>query len=361
MRISRKHAFGLIAAAGTVIVIAATGTQAVANGPTKADRPGDTPSKAISATVPGEKAAKMTVSPAGKAAETKVNKLIRTYVAKHKNSAYTFGSWVDARTGEVVIRTDASTTVVDQVLGTAAKRSAGKLKMNGGAAHGVGVKVAKSNGITDDWHRRDDSPDPHWGGAGIASGGGICSAGYTVKNASGYRYMVTAGHCWADGSHVTTESGTFTSFGWVTGRALASLGGGPRDMELIYGRGYTNRIYTGGITSTSSTPVVAAGTAYAGYTNYCHSGRTTGENCGHTAQSISGQVCTQSGCKSPVIVFTGGTLSQPGDSGSPFYAKGSDGAAWIRGHVIAGDSSTAYAETYDKVAARYGVSIYNGS
>jgi hypothetical protein len=37
----------------------------------------------------------------------------------------------------------------------------------------------------------------------------------------------------------------------------------------------------------------------------------TGENCGHTASSITGQACTTSGCKSPVIVFTGGVLSQP--------------------------------------------------
>ena len=47
--------------------------------------------------------------------------------------------------------------------------------------------------------------------------------------------------------------------------------------------------------STSSRGVVAAGGAYSGYTNYCHSGRTTGENCGHTATSTNAQVCTAVG------------------------------------------------------------------
>ncbi|HEX6342504.1 hypothetical protein [Umezawaea sp.] len=31
---------------------------------------------------------------------------------------------------------------------------------------------------------------------------------------------------------------------------------------------------------------------------------------------------TSSGCKSPVIAFTGGVLPQGGDSGPPFHANG---------------------------------------
>ncbi|MCQ7029886.1 S1 family peptidase, partial [Escherichia coli] len=84
--------------------------------------------------------------------------------------------------------------------------------------------------------------------------------------------------------------------------------------------------------------------ASAGYNAYCHSGRTTGENCGHTATSTNAQVCTSSGCKSPVIAFTGGTMIQPGDSGGAFYAIGSDGRAWIRGNVIATNGTTGWAQ-----------------
>ena len=87
-------------------------------------------------------------------------------------------------------------------------------------------------------------------------------------------------------------------------------------MELLSGSSYAGRIFTGGVTSTTSIPVVSAGSASVGYNNYCHSGRTTGENCGHTAVSTNAQVCTQTGCKSPVIAFTGGVLSQGGDSGN---------------------------------------------
>src|SRR5688572_7345357 len=101
-------------------------------------------------------------------------------------------------------------------------------------------------------------------------------------------------------------------------------------MELLYGESYAGRIFTGGVISSTSRPIVAAGSASVGYNNYCHSGRTTGEQCGHTATSVTAQVCTATtGCKYPVIRFTGGVLPQGGDSGSPFFAKDANGGAWI--------------------------------
>ena len=218
------------------------------------------------------------------------------------------------------------------------------------------MKVNKK-GLSDQFHRRDDTP-AFYGGGGLLASNALCSAGYTVTNSSGNRWMVSAGHCYAIGTRVNTES-NLRYFGTVTNRALASLGQAGLDMELLNGQSYAGRIFTGGVTSSTSIPVRSAGSASVGYNNYCHSGRTTGENCGHTAVSTTAQVCTQTGCKSPVIAFTGGVLSQGGDSGSPFYAKDSTGA-WIRGHVIAGNGSTSYAETWNKVAARYGVSIVTG-
>ena len=113
------------------------------------------------------------------------------------------------------------------------------------------------------------------------------------------------------------------------------------------------------MTSSSSIPVVAGWLAFVGYNNYCHSGRTTGEQCGHTATSTTAQVCTTTGCKSPVIAYTGGTIQQGGDSGGAFYAKDASGA-WIRGHVIASNSTTGYVELWTKVASTYGVSILTG-
>ena len=131
------------------------------------------------------------------------------------------------------------------------------------------------------------------------------------------------------------------------------------DVELVGGKSYSGRIFTGGITSNTSIPVVAAGAATAGYTNYCHSGRTTGQSCGHTATSINGQVCTATGCKSPVIVFTGGNMIQPGDSGGTFYST--DGtSAWIRGNTIASGGGTGYAMPWTTIAPALGLTIVTG-
>lgn len=285
------------------------------------------------------------VSADAQAALSTVQKKIASYVAKN-GTTYTFGSWSDPATGAVVVETNAPAKVVASV--TALPSTA--------SFAATPVQVTKQ-GVDDTWHRRDDVP-AFYAGGGIAFGGGICSSGYPVKTSSGARYMVTAGHCFANGAAVRTESGA-NAYGTVVGRALASLGSGPVDMELMTGASYAARVFTGGVTSTSSIPIVSGGNASVGYNAYCHSGRTTGEHCGHTAQSVTGQVCTSSGCKSPVIVFTGGTMIQPGDSGGSFYAKNSSGA-YIRGHVIASGGGTGYAETYAKVASRYGVSIFTG-
>jgi hypothetical protein len=285
---------------------------------------------------------------ASRDALSRVETQVRGYVAKH-GGRYTFGTYVDATTGKVVIDTNAPADVVDALTRTAKGAPSARTSA-------VAVKVNRTK-TTDQWNRRDDTP-PFYGGGGLLASGALCSAGYAVTNASGNRWMVSAGHCYAIGTRVNTES-NLRYVGTVTNRALASLGQAGLDMELLNGSSYAGRIFTGGVTSTSSIPVVSAGSASVGYSNYCHSGRTTGENCGHTAVSTTAQVCTQTGCKSPVIAFTGGVLSQGGDSGSPFYAKDSRGA-WIRGHVIAGNGSTSYAETWNKVASRYGVSIVTG-
>lgn len=279
-----------------------------------------------------------------RAALTEVQSRVRAYVAKN-GTEYTFGTYSDPRTGDVVVDSDAPDEVVAPLT---------DLK-NKGLGH---IKVKVNKGRVHDGYNRKDDIAPFFGGGGLSASGALCSSGYAVKNSAGTRYMTTAGHCFANGTTVRTESGARV-VGVVTGRALASLGSGPVDMELLRGQSYAGRIFVGGTTSSSSLPVVSAGSATVGYSAYCHSGRTTGEHCGHTATSVTAQVCTGTGCKSPVIAFTGGVLPQGGDSGSPFYAKNSTGA-YIRGHVIAVGSSTAYAELWSKVASRYGVTIVTG-
>jgi hypothetical protein len=259
-----------------------------------------------------------------------------------------FASYVDGDTGRIVLITDASESEVAQVTDVADADDRREIA-RGRIQRGVTTR--------DVWHRRDDI-QPFWGGAGIAAGGSICSAGYAARNGAGTVFSVTAGHCWANGTTVSVESGART-FGTVSNRRLPTVTGHAMDVELVGGQTYAGRIYTGGVTSTSSIPVVAAGSAFAGYSNYCHSGRTTGQSCGHTATSTTGQVCTQTGCKSPVIVFTGGTMIQPGDSGGTFYAADSSGA-WIRGNTIASGGDTGYAQPWTVIASELGLSIVTG-
>lgn len=79
------------------------------------------------------------------------------------------------------------------------------------------------------------------------------------------------------------------------------------------------------------------------------------------ANSTTAQVCTETGCKSPVIAYTGGTVQQGGDSGGAFFALSSDGtSAFIRVHVIAGNSSTGFVEPWTVTSSIYNVAIVTG-
>jgi uncharacterized membrane protein len=249
---------------------------------------------------------------------------------------YTFGSYVDSASGKAVIETNAPSEVVSSLVGTS----------------GALVEIRK-RAMSDDFSRRDDIP-AYWGGSGItpSAPNGHCSAGYVVKNSVGTRFMVTAGHCFSNGQTAVTELGGRV-VGVVQGNGLPS-----QDMELIAGQSYGSSIYIGGVNSSVGAHIASAGDPVVGFNDYCHSGRTTGENCGHTVNDVNALVCTSSGCKSPVIAFTGGVLPQGGDSGSPLYAKSvSAPDKHIRGHIIAGNGVTEYAEKWSRVAARFGVTI----
>lgn len=312
---------------------ASAGPETAGPGPAQAAAP------APDASVAGDEPAGRERSAAALAA---LQARIAAHVARN-GTDHTFASYTDPGTGDLVLETDAPGSVLTGL--TRALAGAGN----------AAVQVRRTT--TTDASRRSDTA-PFWGGAGLSQGGGLCSSGYSVKNSAGTRFMVTAGHCYANGATVYTENGGRV-VGTVRGRALASLTGEPLDMELLGGQSYGTRVYTGGVDSTSSLPVVSAGAASVGYSNYCHSGRTTGERCGHTATSTTGQVCTSSGCKSPVIVYTGGTIQQGGDSGGAFYSKNSTGV-YIRGHVIASNSTTGYVQPWAQVANRYAVTIVTG-
>jgi hypothetical protein len=323
----------------TSVVAAVLATVALGAAPGHAaDKPDPNGKQGVSAErpVPADAGrASRAVSPAVSRASSTIQSRIVDFVATH-GTKYTFGSFADPASGKVIIETNAPSAVVSSLVGT----------------FGGMVQLRRAT-ITDAFSRRDDTA-PFWGGAGIilTAPNARCSSGYTVRNSAGTRFMVTAGHCFSDGQTAVTELGGRV-VGTVSGNGLPS-----QDMELIGGQSYGSSIYIGGVDSTTGAHVASAADPVVGFNDYCHSGRTTGENCGHTVNSVTAQVCTASGCKSPVIHFTGGTLPQPGDSGAPFYANSvSAPDKHIRGHIIAGDGTSAYAEKWSRVSARYGVSI----
>lgn len=327
-----------VAAATIAVTFAATPGQAAAG------KPGENKTAVTSSS--GRQVAKdagttgkaaTTLSPAVSLASNRIQTRILDYVKDH-GTKYSFASYADTATGKAVISTNAPDSVVASLT----------------AGYGAQVQVRRAE-VTDLWSRRDDISS-FWGGNGITLSGTApsarCSGGYTVKNAAGTRFMVTAGHCFTNGQTAVTELGGRV-VGTVSGNGLPS-----QDMELVGGQSYAPYIYVGGVNSTTGNHIASAGDPVVGFNDYCHSGRTTGENCGHTANSVTATVCTSSGCKSPVIAFTGGNQPQGGDSGSPFYVKSTSGTdKHIRGHIIAGDGTTSYAEKWSRVSARFGVTI----
>jgi hypothetical protein len=297
------------------------------------------------------------VPSASAAALTAIQARVADYVA-HNGTRYSFADYVDPGTGQVVLETDAPAGVVDSVTnlsGTAAAST----------AEAAARTVVRRATTTDAFNRRDDTP-AFWGGGGItnktAISGGffLCSTGFAVTLPTGVARMVTAGHCFPNTMVVLTESRAHTE-GKVSKRHLDSINHDGKDMELIGGQSYAGRVFTGGVTSTTSKPVHGAGSAVVGFNNYCHSGRTTGEQCGHTANSTNAQVCTETGCKSPVISYTGGVIQQGGDSGGMFYALSGDGTSvFVRGHVIAGNSSTGFIEPWTVTQSTYSATIVTG-
>jgi len=257
--------------------------------------------------------------------------------ASSAGEKYSLASHLDLQTGRVVLETDAPASETERLVKEHPE-----------------IELRESKPTTDVFHRRDDIP-AFWGGAAIRSGG-TCSTGFTVRKPSGARFITTAAHCFSVGSTVRTPTLTFVGTVAQRGTLNSPFFWVNRDVELIGGSSYGARVYTGGVFSTSSRGVVGAGDPVAGFTGYCSSGQTSGEQCQQTVQSTSAMVCTQTGCKWPVIQYVGGPAN-PGDSGGSFYLPSGSSSAWARGAVIAGNGVTSYAEPWNRIASSMGVTI----
>jgi hypothetical protein len=267
---------------------------------------------------------------------------IREQIAGREFSAeagkFTYSSHLDLQTGRVVLQTDAPASVTERLV----------------KEHGEDIDLQAGKPIEDLFHRRDDIPS-FWGGAAIRSGG-TCSTGFTVRKPSGARFITTAAHCFAVGATVRTPTGTFVGNVTQRGTLNSIFFWNNRDVELIGGSSYAGRVYTGGVVSTTSRGIVGAGDAVEGFTGYCSSGQTSGEQCNQKVTSTNAIVCTQTGCKWPILKYTGGP-ARPGDSGGSFYLPSGSSQAFARGSVIAGDGTTSFAEKWSRMSSSMGVSI----
>jgi hypothetical protein len=219
---------------------------------------------------------------------------------------YSYGSYVDVDADVIVVGTDAPAGVVAPLV------------------ERFGEAIEVRSGPTG--RLRQFDPEPHWGGASITNGGSVCTSGFTGQT-GGVRVMVTAGHCFNPGNAVFSTGG-----GQFWGSFFPSAGFPDPDLATISGTTYEGAMYVGGPASGSGTAVVGFGDPVVGTGGYCWSGQTSGEVCGNTVVAFNGQLCDPLGCTNNLTVSTG-PLTQPGDSGSPWFQPAGGGAS-IRGITV---------------------------
>ena len=266
--------------------------------------------------------------------QDRVSKRAWSPAAKH----YNYASWLDLKTGKMVLKTNAPASVTAPL-----------------TKDYPGVIDRQVDTIRDSFSRFADIP-PFWGGSSIKSGGSVCSSGFVVQK-GGQRFLTTAGHCFPLGANVLTTGGNL-SVGTVVQRgpflrAVPVLRHGAhrreelrvvdlrRRGEQLRGQARQRRRRSGRRLHPvlPQRPDLAASSA------------------GRRSRASTPRCAPQTGCKSPVISYTG-NVSQPGDSGAPFYVYSVDGAnVFIRGMNVASGATISFAEKWSRISSNLGVSI----
>ena len=261
--------------------------------------------------------------------QDRVSKRAWSPAAKH----YNYASWLDLKTGKMVLKTNAPASVTAPL-----------------TKDYPGVIDRQVDTIRDTFSRFADIP-PFWGGSSIKSGGSLCSSGFVVQK-GGQRFLTTAGHCFPLGANVLTAGGNLSVGTVVQKGPLQSS-----DMALIGGKSYGSAIFVGAANSSAGKHVSGAGDPVVGFTQYCRSGHDHGR-----AVRADGPERQRPGVHPDRLQVAGDllhrALSQPGDSGAPFYVYSVDGAnVFIRGMDIASGATTSFAEKWSRISSNLGVSI----
>lgn len=198
---------------------------------------------------------------------------------------------------------------------------------------------------------RFNDSSPFYGGIRYGNVNGACTYGFSVTNAHGTRYALTAGHCGQVGTTyaaMTSSGGTrdrgvgYANFGTMQ---FQRFGGGGLDGGLIGGVDYGGRMWAHSNLVDNgdySLPVRGASYSCQGCRvifNGSFSGLQTGflngpgERC-FSYRNFDGAI----NCGQQLVTPTaGGSLCQPGDSGGPVFAHDGQGGVIAVG-IIAADA-----------------------
>lgn len=192
---------------------------------------------------------------------------------------------------------------------------------------------------TEHLQSRTNDTAPFYGGDYITAGITFCTSGFTLTNAYGTRYAITAGHCFSSGTLVANGG---HSMGTVDFR---QWGGGAMDNELIGGGSYAGIIFIGGAGSAGNTMEYVGSAANSCTGCYVYeNGTVTGQSkVMLTGSTYCDNVDSHVSCNVQGAFAVSGKGCQEGDSGNPVFAySGTAGVVIAVGIHHAGNEAEGY-------------------
>ncbi|WP_156753268.1 S1 family peptidase [Actinokineospora pegani] len=209
--------------------------------------------------------------------------------------------------------------------------------------------------------RATESPRPLWsiiGGQAInRSAGGRCSVGFSARNNSGARFVITAGHCTELGG---SWSGTGGTIGSASGTSFPvnDYGRITVSSAAAASTGLVDRYSSGSDVRVVGRSVVGVGGAV------CRSGSTTGWRCG-TVQATN-QTVNYGGGDVVYGLTRTNACAEPGDSGGSFVSNPGSGTTVHAQGLTSGGSGncsfggTTFFQPINEALSAYGLNLVLG-
>ncbi|MCM0676554.1 S1 family peptidase [Micromonospora phytophila] len=239
--------------------------------------------------------------------------------------------WTDPATNQVVVSVDSTVTgaKLERVKAAAAR-------MNGA------VRIEAEAGVL--------STRISGGQAIYAGGGGRCSLGFNVRNSSGVKYFITAGHCTNISSSWYSNSAQTAYLGARSGTSFPG-----NDYGIVrYSNQTTTQPGNVSLYNGSFQDITSAGNAFVGQ-SVRRSGSTTGLRSG-SVTALNATVNYAEGSVSGLIRTN--VCAEPGDSGGSLFAGTTALGLTSGGSGNCSSGGTTFFQPVPEVLSRYGVSVY---